>query len=64
MFEATIPKSEHTNIMASFWAMMRECENTANNNRDIILKQQVECWYQQWNLICPDKPDLKPQWSK
>lgn len=33
-----IPKAEHENVMTSFWTMVRECERTAIDNKDPVLK--------------------------
>jgi hypothetical protein len=61
MFEAKIPSDEQTNVMSSFWMMLRECETLADNDDDIILKHMVEGWYRQWNLICKDNKE--PVWK-
>ena len=50
----SIPKSEQEHALASFWAMMKTCENQADNNADPVLKHQVAGWYQQWNRITGD----------
>lgn len=57
-----IKRSMHHDIIHSFWIMMRECESTANNNDDRVLKVQVEGWYKQWNRMTGD--DKKPAWMK
>ena len=38
-------------VMSSFWTMLMECESTADNNNDPILKHWVECWRNQYARI-------------
>ena len=47
----SIPKNEQENVLASFWLMLRECENSADNDNNPVLKHQVEGLYKQWNRI-------------
>ncbi len=58
----SIPKSEQEHALASFWAMMKTCENQADNNADPVLKHQVAGWYQQWNRITGDSS--QPVWER
>lgn len=51
MSEYKIPAKEIDSVMQSFWTMMRECETIADNDNDMLLKHQVECWYRQWNKL-------------
>lgn len=60
--EYSIPKKEHDNVMACFWTMMRECESTANNNDDRVLKVQVEGFAKLWNRVTNDS--FQPKWTK
>jgi hypothetical protein len=62
MKDYTIPTHEQNNVMHSFWTMLRECETKAENENDIILKNWVAQWYQQWNRITGD--NLLPSWEK
>ena len=57
-----IPEAEHENVMTSFWTMMRECERTAIDNKDPVLKHCVAQWAQQWNRIIGDT--FKPRWEE
>ena len=42
--------------------MLRECEERAFDEKDIILKQFVENYYEIWN--CVTGAELKPRWNK
>lgn len=58
----TIAPSQHANVIASYWQMMRECERFAQARRDIVLKHWVEGAYRLWNRITGH--DLFPSWSQ
>ena len=60
MNEYKIPKSEQDNVMGAFWFMLRECEDVADDEKDIILKQFVEGYYDIWNRVTGK--NLKPRW--
>ena len=60
MNEYKIPKSEQDNVMCAFWFMLRECEERAFDEKDIILKQFVEGHYNIWNRVTGG--NLKPRW--
>lgn len=62
MNEFKIPKSERDNVMLAFWYMLRECEERAFDDKDIILKHVVEGHYAIWNRVTGSQ--LKPRWSK
>jgi len=47
----TIPKKEQESFIASFWSMLQQLENNADN---VLDKQFVEGYYQQWNRITGD----------
>jgi hypothetical protein len=55
-----IPKDMQEDFIASFWAMLRECETTADNNNDPILKHMVSGYYRQWNKVADDNKE--PCW--
>lgn len=54
----TIDQQE--SVVHSFWMMLRECENHAEANDDVVLKRWVEGWYRQWNAMTGQ--DLQPKW--
>jgi len=58
--EYKIPEDEQDNVMNSFWTMLRECETSAENSDDLILKRWVEQWYQQFSRI--SGLEFKPSW--
>ena len=53
----TIAKEEQADMISSFWSMLRELEEHAENNLD---KHFVECYYRQWNRVTGD--NKKPRW--
>jgi hypothetical protein len=57
-------KEEFSNIMGSFWFMLRECENQAENNNDVVLKRTVEQLYLQWNDMQVGKAPIAPRWKE
>ena len=62
MFEATIPKNEHTNVMSSFWSMMMELETQADNTNSALDKHMVAGYFSQWNRIMGDNKE--PSWVR
>ncbi len=60
MNEYKIPKSEQDVVMGAFWFMLRECEERAFDENDIILKNFVEGHYDIWNRVTGG--NLKPRW--
>lgn len=60
MAEYKIPRKEFSNVMTSFWTMMKECESVADNENDPVLKHQVEGWHRQWNMLTDS--DNEPRW--
>lgn len=52
---------EMENIFASFWIMLRECEELADSKNDLILRVQVEGFYRQWNR--QHGSSLEPRWA-
>ena len=40
MNEYKIPKSEQDNVMGAFWFMLRECEERAFDEKDIVLMKK------------------------
>lgn len=65
----TIAKDEQSNMLGSFWTMLRECDSTVERSKDRdghyaqpILKHHVEGWYRQWNRVTGD--NLQPSWIR
>jgi hypothetical protein len=48
-------------VMSSFWSMLQECEQTAQDNQDPVLKHFVNQWYMQWNDVTGS--DNQPRWK-
>jgi len=57
-----IPKSEQKDFLASFWTMLKECDEKADDNADPVLRHWVSCWFQQWNKITGQ--NHAPSWVK
>ena len=59
-------KEEFSNIMDCFWIMLRECETSAHNEGDPVLKHWVEGFYEQWNAmqVAPASNLRKPCWKE
>lgn len=57
-----IPKDEREGMISSFWQMLQECEQIADQNDDRVLKHFVNEWYVQWNRITGS--NNKPGWIK
>jgi hypothetical protein len=55
----SIAKKLQKDFIGSFWSMLRELEEAAENNLD---KHFVEGYYRQWNAVTGD--DKKPRWMK
>lgn len=49
-------------LIDSFWTMLQELEDHANNEDDRVLKHQVEGWYRQWNRMT--NSNQSPRWTK
>ena len=62
MNEYKIHKSEQDIVMGAFWFMLRECEERAFDENNVILKNFVEGHYSIWNRVTGG--NLKPRWSK
>jgi len=58
----TIAKNQQESMISSFWTMLQECESKADNENDLVLKHQVNGWYQQWNRVTGDHK--KPRWMR
>lgn len=58
----TVPANEQENMISSFWTMLQECERSAAENNDPILRLWVEQWYSQWNRITGDNKVAK--WAR
>ena len=56
----TIAKPHQADVIASFWAMMRELESQADNEKDAVLHVQVEGYYRLWNRMTGD--NKQPIW--
>ena len=56
-----IPQAEQEGVIGSFWTMLQECERSADDRNDPVLKEWVSQWYGQWNRITGDKK--APRWA-
>ena len=60
MFTASIPKSEHTNVMGTFWLMMVTLEGHADDDGNALDRHMVESYFAQWNRLMSD--NKQPRW--
>jgi hypothetical protein len=60
MFTASIPKSEHANVMSTFWLMMVTLETHADNSECTLDRVMVEQIFNQWNTLMDD--NKQPRW--
>lgn len=58
----TIPESEQSGFISTYWVLLRECEALADNSNDAYLQRQVAGAFEQWNRVTGQ--DHKPRWVK
>jgi hypothetical protein len=56
----TIPKKDQADVLAVFWAMMREQEEQAYDNGSPLDRHLVESSYRLWNRVTGD--NHQPRW--
>ena len=58
----TIDPKHQENVIACFWAMMRELENQAENNQDRVLMHFFDGYARIWNEMTGG--EFIPVWAK
>lgn len=57
-----IPAKDQKDVLDSFWTMLRECEEKAENENSSFLRHQVEQLYDQWNRLT--QSTAAPRWKE
>ena len=57
---SSIPKKDQADVLAVFWAMMREQEEQAYDSKSPLDRHLVESAYRLWNRVTGD--NLAPRW--
>lgn len=55
-----IPKNEQEGMLSSFWMMLGDLENHADNSKNLLDMHTVSEMYKQWNRITGDNKE--PVW--